>query len=744
MNRIIEEQKPTGKFMITRIPRKIAGWDSILFSMKLSFKVGPWSMLKSLLSRNSCKSCALGMGGQKGGMRDERGVFPSVCKKAVWAQASDLQPAIPGDFFQRYAIDELKTRTPLELEHSGRLTTPVLCAPGDTHYRPISWEEALETTVTTLQTTDADRSFFYASGRSSNEAGFLLQLFARVFGTNNVNNCSYYCHQASGVGLKQSIGTGTATIQLDDLDHTDLIFLIGANPSSNHPRFMRTLMDIRRRGGKVIVINPARERGLEKFYVPSDLRSLLFGSPIASTYVQPHINGDLPLCTGIAKALLQMAESEPGVLDRVFIDEYTDHFSAYQQYVANSSWQELETLSGVPRPLMEQLARHYAQAKNVVFAWAMGITHHANGVEGVQAIVNLALLRGMVGRKQAGLLPLRGHSNVQGIGTIGFTPQLKQEFLDNLESAYGIHLPTGEGLDTLGCIERAHAGGFDFAWNLGGNLYGSNPDSRFAGQALSNIDFVLYMNTTLNPSHFLGRGRTTLILPVLARDEEPEPTTQESMFSYVRMSDGGPTRFPGLKSEVEVIAEIAGRVLPDSPIPWKEFHHTANIRQVIGSVVQGMKPMQEIDRTRKEFHIEGRTLHEPRFPSVTGRAAFKVPSTPGSPLRENYFRLMTVRSEGQFNTVVYETQDKFRGVDSREVVLIHPEDMERRGWRENDTVTVNSSTGSLAGQKLVPYPITPGNIMMYFPEANVVVPRAADPQSRTPSFKSVDVTLEKE
>ncbi len=730
--------------MITRIPRKIAGWDSILFSIKQAFKVGPWSMLKSLLSPNSCKSCALGMGGQKGGMRDERGVFPSVCKKAVWAQASDLQPAIPGDFFQRYAIDELKTRTPLELEYSGRLTTPVLCTPDDTHYRPISWDQALERIVATLQATAADRSFFYASGRSSNEAGFLLQLFARVFGTNNVNNCSYFCHQASGVGLKQSIGTGTATIQLDDLDHTDLIFLIGANPSSNHPRFMRTLMDIRRRGGKVIVINPARERGLEKFYVPSDVRSLLFGSPIASTYVQPHINGDLPLCTGIAKALLQMAESEPGVLDRVFIDEYTDHFTAYQQYVANSSWEELETLSGVPRLLMEQLARHYAQAKNVVFAWAMGITHHANGVEGVQAIVNLALLRGMVGRKQAGLLPLRGHSNVQGIGTIGFTPQLKQEFLDNLESAYGIHLPTGEGLDTLGCIETAHAGGFDFAWNLGGNLYGSNPDSRFAGQALSNIDFILYMNTTLNPSHFLGRGRTTLILPVLARDEEPEPTTQESMFSYVRMSNGGPSRFPGLKSEVEVIAEIAGRVLPDSPIPWKEFHHTANIRQVIGSVVEGMKPMQEIDRTRKEFHIEGRTLHEPRFPSVTGRAAFKVPSTPGSPLRENHFRLMTVRSEGQFNTVVYETQDKFRGVDSRDVVLMHPEDMERRGWRESDTVTVNSSAGSLAGQKLVPYPITPGNIMMYFPEANVVVPRAADPQSRTPSFKSVDVTLEKE
>ena len=728
--------------MISQIPRKIAGWDSILLSMRLAFNVGPWSMLKSLLSRNSCKSCALGMGGQKGGMRDEKGVFPSVCKKAVWAQASDLQPAIPRDFFQRHSVDELKTRTPLELEHSGRLTTPVLCVPGDTHYRPISWDEALERIVSILKATAADRSFFYASGRSSNEAGFLLQLFARVFGTNNVNNCSFYCHQASGVGLKQSLGTGTATIQLDDLDHTDLIFLIGANPSSNHPRFMRTLMDIRRRGGQVIVINPARERGLEKFYVPSDIRSLLFGSPIASTYVQPHINGDLPLCTGIAKALFQMAESEPEILDRIFIDEYTDQFTEYQQYVANSSWEELETLSGVPRLHMEQVARHYAQAKNVVFAWAMGITHHANGVEGVQAIVNLALLRGMVGRKQAGLLPLRGHSNVQGIGTIGFTPQLKQEFMDNVESAYGIHLPTGEGLDTLGCMERAHAGGFDFAWNLGGNLYGSNPDSRFAGQALSNIDCILYMNTTLNTSHFLGRGRTTLILPVLARDEEPEPTTQESMFSYVRMSNGGPARFPGLKSEVEMIAEIAGRVLPDSPIPWKEFHHTANIRQVIGSVVQGMKPMQEIDRTRKEFFIEGRTLYQPRFPSVNGKASFKVPQTPVLPTKENHFRLMTVRSEGQFNTVVYETQDKFRGVDSRDVVLMHPEDMEQRGWRENDTVTVKNSTGALPGQKLVPYPITPGNIMMYFPEANVLVPRAADPQSRTPSFKSIDVTLE--
>ena len=260
---------------------------------------------------------------------------------------------------------------------------------------------------------------------------------------------------------------------------------------------------------------------------------------------------------------------------------------------------------------------------------------------------------------------------------------------------------------------------------------------------MSKIGCVLYMNTTLNPSHFLGRGKTTLILPVLARDEEPEPTTQESMFSYVRMSDGGPSRYPGLKSEVEVIAEISARVLPDSPIPWEEFQRTSNIRQVIGSVVKGMKPMQEIDRTHKEFHIEGRILHRAQFPSTTGRAEFKVPQAQVAPLKANYFRMMTVRSEGQFNTVVYETQDKFRGVDSRDVVLMNPKDMEQRGWQENDTVTVRNPTGAMPGQKLIPYPITPGNIMMYFPEANLLVPRSVDPASGTPAFKSVAVRIAK-
>lgn len=732
--------------MSYKLPRSAGGWYAILASLKMFWQSGAvLPLFKSLFTKNACKSCALGMGGQKGGLRDERGSFPSVCSKSIQAQASDMQGAVPADFFDRYAIATLKNRSPLELEKCGRLTRPMLCEPGDVRYRFISWDEALDLLVEKLKSTTPDRAFFYASGRSSNEAGFVLQLFARAFGSNNVNNCSYYCHQASGVGLSQSLGTGTATIELEDLSGADLIFLLGANPSSNHPRFMRVLMDVRRRGGHVVVVNPARERGLENFSVPSDWRSLLFGSEIASVYVQPHIGGDIAVCKGVAKGLFAM--SEPPRVDRNFIENCTEHFDEYKRDIDNTSWETIEKSSGVSREELRKLAGIYAQSRNAVFAWAMGITHHAHGVENVQSIANLALLRGMVGRKYAGLLPLRGHSNVQGIGSVGVAPQPRKAFLDNLESLYQIKLPAVKGLDTLGCMEAADAGGFDFAWNLGGNLYGSNPDASFAERALSKIGFVLYMNTTLNQGHFRGMGRTTLVLPVLARDEEPEPTTQESMFNYVRLSDGGPARHPGPRSEASVIVEAARRLFPRGPIPWDELKTSAGIRGAIGAAAPGFKQILQIDKTRREFHIEGRVLHRPAFATPTGRASFKAVEVPPGPLEKggpNRFKLMTVRSDSQFNTVVYELHDKYRGVDSRDVVLMNPEDMRRLGLVENALVTVRNATGMLTGQKLAPYPVKAGNIMMYFPESNILVPRISDGQSKTPSFKSVDVFVERE
>jgi molybdopterin-dependent oxidoreductase alpha subunit len=728
------------------LPHKTGGWGAIRYSLKMARRAGGlWPMLRALSSRNNCKSCALGMGGQKGGMRDEQGHFPAVCNKSFVAQASDMQGALSDQFFLDHSVAELSNWTPQELEWSGRLISPLLLQENDTHYRPISLADATERIAQKIKATSPDKTFFYASGRSSNEAGFLLQLFARQFGTNNINNCSYYCHQASGVGLQQSLGTSTATVDLDDLDHSDLIFLVGANPASNHPRFLRTLMNVRRRGGQVIVVNPARERGLENFSVPSDLRSLLFGSEIASLYLQPHIGGDIALFTGIAKALFDLAESNPSVLSQDFINIHTENFTELKSDIKNISWESLEISSGISRKDMEKTAKIFSKSKNAVFAWAMGITHHAFGVDNVQSMVNLALLRGMVGRKHAGLLPLRGHSNVQGIGSVGFTPQLKKTILDNLESKFPVTLPSDSGLDTLACMEAAHLGKFEFAWNLGGNLYGSNPDSSFATEALAKIDFTLYLNTTLNQGHFLGRGKTTLILPVVARDEEPEPTTQESMFSFVRLSEGGLARYFGPRSEVKIISEIAEKILSNDPLPWNKFGKTKNTRQLISEVIPGFDALKNIDETGKEFHIEGRTLHNSEFPISGGKAYFKVCPIPAvRKISQNSFILMTIRSEGQFNTVVYDTDDRYRGISGRNVVLMNKNDMTALALPENGRVTVKNATGAMTEQKAVAYPIKEGNIMMYYPESNILVPRNSDPQSKTPSFKSIEVTLEKE
>src|SRR4051794_36421477 len=387
------------------------GWAAILYSLRMANRVGWRRLWRAMRAMNACKTCALGMGGQKGGMRNEAGHWPEVCKKSFQAMVADMQGALRPDFFTTYSLDQLRALTPRELEWSGRLTQPVVAGPDDTHYRVIGWDEALARVADQLKRHQPDETFFYASGRSSNEAGFLLQLFARLYGTNYVNNCSYYCHQASGVGLGRALGTGTATVTLDDVEHCDLFFLIGGNPASNHPRLMRTLMQVRRRGGQIIVINPVREIGLVNFRVPSDLRSLLFGSKIASLYVQPHIGGDVALLTGVAKLLL-----DRGQVDRAFVESATEGFDEFRRQVEATPWAAIERDSGVDRATIAKLTDVYAAAKGAVFGWTMGITHHTHGVANVRMIVNLALLRGMVGRPGAGLLPIRGHSNVQGMG----------------------------------------------------------------------------------------------------------------------------------------------------------------------------------------------------------------------------------------------------------------------------------------------------------------------------------------
>ncbi len=702
-------------------------------------------------SKNACKTCALGMGGQRGGMVNESGHFPEVCKKSLQAMVADMQGAIGPEFWTQYTPTELKGLTPRELENCGRLTQPVLYTPELKRFQPISWDDAYKRIVIKLKELSADETFWYFSGRSSNEAGFLLQLFARLYGTNNVNNCSYYCHQASGVGLTSVTGSGTATITLEDLDHADLVFVIGGNPASNHPRLMRTLMQVRRRGGEVIVINPLVETGMVRFNVPSDARSLLLGSEIASLYVQPHIGGDLALLTGIAKRLVEMDAH-----DSAFLQSSCDHWWTLKAHLLATSWDEIVEKSGVETDQINEIAERYAQAKNAIFSWTMGITHHAHGVQNVQAIGNLALMRGMVGRPGAGLMPIRGHSNVQGIGSVGVTPKLKDAIFERLQNHFNVSLPTTVGRDTMACMEGSASGDLKLGFCLGGNLYGSNPDASYAQQAIENLDMMVYLNTTLNTGHAFGLAKETIILPVLARDEEPQPTTQESMFNYVRLSDGGPQRLAGPKSEVEVIATIAERALgaPNNddasangtPINWKSMQQTGKIREAIAEVIPGFQQIKDIDQSKQEFQIGGRTFHEPKFPTGSGRAKLHTHELPA--LRgqgDDQLRLMTIRSEGQFNTVVYEDYDLYRGVERRDVILIHPNDIKRLGLDPSITVTVRGPAGSLGNVRIHPFEeIRPGNAAMYYPEANVLVSRHVDPDSKTPAFKGVVVTVESE
>lgn len=726
---------------MTRPLRSGGGWKAIAYTLRLANRVGWWKLWSAMRSQNTCKTCALGMGGQLGGMVNEGGYFPEVCKKSFQAMVSDMQAGITPEFFARYGFAELRGMTPRQLETAGRLVAPVYAGPHDTHYRPIGWDEALGRLAESLQSAGPLRSFFYASGRSSNEAGFLLQLFARVFGTNYVNNCSYYCHQASGVGLTAAIGTGTGTIQLDDLQHADLYLLIGANPASNHPRLMRSLMELRRRGGEVIVVNPARELGLVNFRVPSDVRSLVFGTKIASLYVQPHIGGDIALLTGVAKVLLTS-----GHQDAAFIEQSTEGFADFVRQVEATDWDQILRLSGVERSQIARIAELYANARHAVFGWTMGITHHLHGADNVRMIANLALLRGMVGRPGAGLMPIRGHSNVQGMGSVGVTPQLKKAILERIEQRLGVRLPDSPGLDTMACMDAAERGEMEAALCLGGNLFGSNPDAAYAERALGKLGLVTYLTTTLNTGHAWGRGRETLILPVLPRDEESQPTTQESMFSYVRLSSGGPARYQGPRSEVSLLAETGRRVLGTSgPVDWQKLESHDAIRQLIAETIPGLEPIGKIGESKQEFSIAGRHLDAAKFPTVSGKARFHAVPVPVFPeLKANQLRLMTIRSEGQFNTVVYEDEDLYRGQDRRDVILMHEQDIQRLGLTPDQPVRLRSSAGEMRYQRVRPFDVRPGNAMMYCPESNVLIPRDVDPESRTPAFKHIVISIEAE
>jgi molybdopterin-dependent oxidoreductase alpha subunit len=707
---------------------------------------GLLALYRRLASRNACKTCALGMGGQRGGMTNEADHFPEVCKKSVQAQAADMHAVVDEGFLARTPIAAMEAMSSRELEAAGRLAFPLCAERGATHFRRVGWDELLGRAGDAFRAARPEETFFYSSGRSSNEAGFLMQLVARAYGTNNVNNCSYYCHAASGVALGKIYGSGTASLSLDDIERADLVLLAGCNPASNHPRLMTQLMHLKRRGGRVLVVNPLRELGLVRFRVPSDPWSLLFGTRIADLYLQPHVGADVALFKALLKGVV-----EAGLVDRRFVEARTTGWDEVRADLDASSWDDLARAAGVARADLDAAVEMLGTARHGIFMWAMGLTHHAWGVDAILALGNLALARGWLGRPGAGLLPIRGHSNVQGLGTVGVTPALKDAFARRLHEVYGVAPLATPGLDTYAAMEAAHAGRIRAALLLGGNLWGSNPDGAWATEALTRVGTVLHLSTKLNQGHVRGRAGETLIAPVLARDEEPQSTTQESMFNFVRLSDGGrPARVlegrggadPGgvdVKSEVEILAGLAERILPPGRFDWSRLRSHHELRARMAAVVPDMAALADIDQREgpaREFTIPGRVLHAPQFATPTGRAAFHVPRAPTDGRAPDELMLMTLRSEGQFNTVVYEDEDLYRGNTRRDVVMISAEDAARIGVADGDRVWVETATGRMEVSASIA-PIRAGNLAMYYPEANAIVPRRLDPQSKTPAFKSV-------
>ncbi len=716
------------------------------YVMSCAQKVGTRKLAAAVKSKNTCKACAFGTGGQRGGLHNEYSNRIEICNKNIQAQLSDIRDPIPRQIFEQNSIDELRELSAKQLEDLGRLSTPLHKAAGSDSYRSISYDQAFSLITDRLRDSEASRSFFYASGRSSNEAAFILQLFARMYGCNHINNCSYYCHQASGVGLNNSIGSGTATIQYSDLHKADLIFVFGANPASNHPRFVKVLLECRQRGGQVVIVNPAREAGLVRFASPSNFKSMISGGgEVASHYLQPHVGGDVALISGIAKHLIEM-----GLIDEAYIERYCEHYEAYEKFIGELEWSVIERESGIEKEQIQSLAKLYYQSEKTVFSWGMGLTHHRNGTDNIEAIAALALLRGMIGGEGKGLLPLRGHSNVQGVGSMGVTPTLKTEVFRAIESAYNIDLPRYPGMDTLACVQAAAEGNIDFAFLLGGNLFSANPDTAFSEKALNRIPFKVMVNSTLNQTHINGVDGENIILPIRVRDEETQATTQESMFNYLRMSDGGFERIESLCSEVDIISSIASGVIDRNSFDFREFKRHESIRKAIAKLIPGFSELAQIDETKTEFHIKGRHLATPLFATASGRASFCVPTQTSwqnksaqSAAENEKFTLTSVRSEGQFNTIIYSEEDIYRKQSQRQVLFISAADVERLGLNEEDKVDVINETGTMNNLSIAVYDIKPGNVMCYFPEANVLVSQAVDARSRTPSFKSIAVEIHK-
>ncbi|MBT9392063.1 FdhF/YdeP family oxidoreductase [Hymenobacter sp. NST-14] len=742
-----------------------AGVTAVLKSMEFSWKEGGLDRgTRGLLKMNQkdgfdCSSCAWPD-------PDDHRSVAEFCENGAKATASDADDKACGpEFFARHSLAQLSQMTDRDQNNAGRLTHPLVKRPGDNHYKPIEWAEAFQLIADELNALDSpDEATFYTSGKVPNEPAFLFQLFVRQFGTNNLPDCSNMCHESSGAALSSTLGLGKGSVTLNDIHEAEVILIMGQNPGTNHPRMLSALQKAKQNGARIISVNPLIEAGLNHFKNPQDfmnpfkaLGALMGnGTVITDLYLQVRVDGDMALLRGIMKHLLAAEELNPGqVFDHAFIDKYTEGYEAVVENVRNTSWEDIELLSGISRAQLLEAANMLATKKKIIVCWAMGLTQQRQGVQTIQEVVNLLLLKGAIGKPGAGTCPVRGHSNVQGDRTMGIWEQTPKPFLDALGKEFNFTPPTEHGYDTVDSIKAMHQGKVKVYFGLGGNLLAAGPDTEYIAEAMRKQNLTVFVGTKLNRGHLIT-GKTALLLPCFTHADVDmqrsghQMTSCENSMGVVSQNKGVLVPLPGqMLSEVAILSGIAIATLGEKTniADWVAMTENYDvIRDHISRVIPGFESFNEKLRRPGGFYLPNGP-RDRKFTTEDGKAHFTKTELEKYEVGADELILMTVRSHDQFNTTIYDYNDRYRGIHGeRRVLFMHEQDMADRGLKAQDLIDI---TSHFNGQErtvekfvAVPYDIPRGNVSAYFPEANPLIPiGSVAKKSNTPTSKYVRVTV---
>ena len=685
--------------------------------------------------------------------------------KAIASEATTAQ--IDRSFFRQHSIEDLLEKSDYWHDQQGRLIEPMVLREGSSHYEPISWDDTFKLIAENLNALPTpDDAIFYTSGRASNEAAFLYQLFVRHFGTNNLPDCSNMCHESSGTAMNQSVGIGKGTVTLDDIHGADTILCIGQNPGTNHPRMLSALEEAVNNGGHIVAVNPLKEAGLIGFAHPQKISGMLGKStPLASQYLQVKVNGDLALLRALGKTLFEREQQRPGsVIDHNFVDQHTQGIDTYRQRCEQADWDELTEQSGIGRQAIEQLAGTLLRGeRKIITCWAMGLTQHRNAVATIREICNLHLMLGAIGRPGAGLCPVRGHSNVQGDRTVGIFEKMPESFLAALDDTFGIVCPRKHGYDTVDAIHAMHRESGKVFFALGGNFLQASPDTHFTADALSNCALTCHISTKLNRSH-LVTGKTALILPCLGRSEKDTQlggdqfVSCENSMGIVHMSQGSlKPSSPELLSEPDIVARLAEATLGNTAqTNWRWLIEDYDrIRDLIEKVIPGFAPYNQQVRHPGGFYLPN-NVKQRIWDTTSGKAEFSSSELDQFEVADDHLILQTLRSHDQYNTTIYGLNDRYRGIGmGRRIIFLNPHDMKSRGIKPISFVDITSywrddARGAEAPLETrtadqfyaIPYDIPKGTAAAYFPEANVLVPvNSTARESNTPTSKSIEISI---